>query len=370
MEDFNRHLAQGLAIVLSLLGVLMGMTAIGRAAGLNWLAPLFVLLAWFPSVLAHELGHAIAAWICGWRVWMVHVAPLAWRSHPHSLQLVGYLRGREMGGFVVCHPPSENNDTRARTMLISAGGPIASWAFGFALAVVAAAWPASPYAMRESPLPGVLGGLAFISFSVAVLSTWPYWKNARPANDAAMLIAKARDRRSPLSEQAAGVGYQLWGYGVPSRFWDPWIRRTDDGQPLISGAYLDFLRALESNDPEQAKAVLARIGVHKAHGEADYFKVLKAFAAVRWDNDASTAESLLSSKILPPQEPRDIVWLRDMAIAGVQYLNGDGDYGRERLARLRRKIASQAPLSPSVWTPIISSAEAQWRSAAPAPHIS
>ena len=95
------------------------------------LSVLFFLLAWAPLLALHEAGHALAAWMCGWRVRRVVIGygGALWRFRVGGVPVqVGRL---PLGGFVQL-APRHLRQVRVRSAFIYFMGP------GIELALVAA----------------------------------------------------------------------------------------------------------------------------------------------------------------------------------------------------------------------------------------
>ncbi|MBX3272438.1 MAG: site-2 protease family protein [Sandaracinaceae bacterium] len=100
------------------------------------LAPVFMLLSWFPLIALHELGHAVAARLVGWRVEQIVVG---FGREALSFEVWGVpfvLKTYPLGGYVV-PAPRRLEGIRLRSALVYAAGPLAELALvgGIALAL-------------------------------------------------------------------------------------------------------------------------------------------------------------------------------------------------------------------------------------------
>lgn len=86
------------------------------------LAPLFVILAWFPLIALHEAGHALAAWLLGWKVEEVVVGfgrpalVFSIRGVPVTVKMY------PLAGYVRPHP-QDLRAVRLKSALVYLAGP-------------------------------------------------------------------------------------------------------------------------------------------------------------------------------------------------------------------------------------------------------
>jgi hypothetical protein len=131
------------------------------------LAPLFMVLAWFPLIALHEGGHAIAARACGWHVeeivvgfgrpvasFWIRGVPLTLKTYP----LAGYVRP----------VPNDLRAVRVKSAIVYAAGPLIELALcGALLAIVGGrmfertddVWIIAAQAVCLAALIGVIGNL-------------------------------------------------------------------------------------------------------------------------------------------------------------------------------------------------------------------
>src|SRR5262245_9907321 len=337
-----RWLVIAAATVIGFVGLLFGYGAFRSVDGLQFLGLAFVLVGWMPVIFVHELGHAVAAALAGWRVWIFHVAPLALWTHPFAIRLVGDMNGPDSGGFVLALPGSAAVDTWRRKAWVSAGGPIASWAFAvfcFSLS----AWAAPQFAENDvrryfgDPVwtgsVTMAAGLGFYSVAAALLTSWPMQRKGDRGNDALHILQVLRSQRGMGGEQAApAMARPLWAYGVPQYAVDRWIRDaisrtsgdTAQGAQIL---FTDVLDALARCDDAQTRAAIGRLlQVYPDSAEAS---VLRGFEAAWFDGDVASADHALSAAGGFEQDS-DIFRVRQMALATVLRLEDDIE-GAERV---------------------------------------
>lgn len=159
--------------VCALLGALVG-AGIGRWFGdgpdqatLTLAGKLLLLLglgaAGFAAILAHELGHALAAMRCGWQFRFVAVGPLMIARGTRGLRLRLNRLPAGFGGLALCLP-GDDASLRRGAPWFYVGGPLASLAF----AALAAALFQAGGGRLEGPLSGTLLGAAAISLLIGL----------------------------------------------------------------------------------------------------------------------------------------------------------------------------------------------------------
>ncbi|WP_395644796.1 site-2 protease family protein [Terricaulis sp.] len=306
----------------------------------------FLLAGWFPVIFLHELGHALAAQLAGWRVLAFHVAPWALRLRPFRLSFAGHLGGPDIGGYVAAVPRTLAADSKWRQTWFTAGGPIASWIcvlVCFALAVFAPwnAWVApsvagASLATTVTPdgflyftpperlaqhdrqfIQALCFGFGLYALCSAMLSTWPRFQNGRGVNDAGMIAdlwrSKTHTPADPLSYAMA-----MLHYGVPRRAWPPWVsdgvqRHNTSDTPATAHAILALACLMERDDPgarEQA-AILAALAPDAADS-----RIIQALVAALADTNAAGADDHLAG-IKGLEVSQQMLRLRQIAIAAI-----------------------------------------------------
>lgn len=99
------------------------------------LAPVFMLLSWFPLIAWHELGHALVARLVGWRVDAIVVGfgGVAWSGEIAGIPCA--LKMYPLGGYVSPGPRSTAG-IRWKSALVYAAGPLVELALVGVIALV------------------------------------------------------------------------------------------------------------------------------------------------------------------------------------------------------------------------------------------
>ncbi len=86
------------------------------------LGPVFFILSWVPLLVLHELGHAVAAWLVGWRVSriVIGVGPELWRGRIGHTDVRVHLVA--ISGYILPAPQSRDR-FRMKDAFVYAAGP-------------------------------------------------------------------------------------------------------------------------------------------------------------------------------------------------------------------------------------------------------
>ena len=328
-EHVNRTRAEWLAAGVCLIGVvaIAAWQGFGLGAALA-LSGLFV--GGFLSIVIHELGHAIGAWFVGWRVWIISAAPLCWRLG-HGPRFSTRLSG-DVGGFVLGSPPTEAFDSRWRSVVFSAGGPLASLITGPAFIYWLTTFPPGSW---DQPLnAGLLGAalaLGFHSAYAAAVTIWP-WKSASGApNDMLMILQALFAPEPPARERALIWAEALFAYGVEPSAWPAWVRDTVKQSALKPDAgALGFAMAIEAGDVGLAQ--------HIAHAyDSDAAKVLRAYLLAE-AGECDGADDALAA-IADRGKIEHVAPWRSLALARIQARSGATKSARRALDDFAEALA-------------------------------
>jgi hypothetical protein len=271
VEHLNRARAEWLAAGACLAGVVAIASFTSPTHGLGAaLALIGLFVGGFLSIVIHEAGHAICAWLVGWRVWVISAAPVSWRLG-HGPRFSTRLSG-DVGGFVLASPPTEAHDSRWRSIVFSAGGPLASLIAGPVFIYWLTTFP--PGAWETPHTAGLLGAalaLGFHSAYAAAFTIWP-WKSGSGAPNDMLMILSALFGPMPASHARALIWAEaLFAYGVEPSAWPSWGRQAvTDGARTPNVAALRFAMALEAGDLARAQAIAD-------HADDDAAKVMRAY---------------------------------------------------------------------------------------------
>jgi Zn-dependent protease len=234
-EEWRNFLAQVWRWVIGIPVLMVMFIASANAAGelvrqgVQGLAFLLFFAILYLCVFAHELGHAVAGMLYGFRVHMFAVGPIAYRPVPRKFSYMTRNQAGDMAGFVVALPPETADWERGRLML-TLGGPLASYAFAalcFGIASIASGvWV---------PL---AGAVAISSAVLGLGATIPSWGPGPRRSDGASIVDRLLGRRTDEPTKRLA---RLWSYSTDAIDPRKWNRE------LVAQVESDI--ATQSNDP-------------------------------------------------------------------------------------------------------------------------
>lgn len=300
-------------------------------------------LAWI-CVLVHELGHAIAAWLVGWRVVTIAVWPIAWLL-PHNEIVVG--RGgrfSDVGGYVRTTPRRLSHHGVIQNFIITAGGPLASLALAVGGLLCFAPLldgrllsDGARASMSVMAALGVISGLAILS------SLWP----TRDSDGGHMLNHLLRRARMAGAAQADMVHWMrsFLADNVRLRELPQWMMdaaRADAkaGTPEAADVEgLEIGRALDADPPdvETARALSARY--RETHGGSGWLDSIDGFIAAVYDADPQTASACLA-RLAPGEEKHELALA---VLAAIYAREGDITTSAIKLDAMDTANASSSP---------------------------
>lgn len=223
---------------------------------------LLLMLLFPPIVLVHELGHAIAGTLAGWRLQSLFVGP--WRFiRGHRNRIVLHRSYFYYGGAAVVVPGEWASDERIRRSFraMVAGGPFASLiTSGFLFAVVLFFAPAS------SPGFAFSGGWRFVIFVGAAMSLAIGFGTLVPIRQASavrndglqLLLSRPRDRNGPrpLDPMIRLGALVLMLTERRPREWTPEMLAILAASPPYQRQTFEYYHALDRGELDRARGIL------------------------------------------------------------------------------------------------------------------
>ena len=241
-------------------------------------------------VLVHELGHAAAARVVGWRVHLIVVGPLAFAPRRgRFVRVAGRGRRQDIGGWVNATPPPGRAWTDGDIPFIL-GGAIGNLVLAIASVLAALAL----YEAERRAATGLLG-LAAISMVFAVANLVPLRGPGRNRNDGALLIDALKREEPPLCDQNIARLAGMINDGVSAAEWDVSALNDLADDPTVNRDEVDPLLisyALAVADLAALKSILERSLEAKPEAPAEYI-CLYAFAIAMIDRDGPRAAEIL-----------------------------------------------------------------------------
>lgn len=328
-----------LATVVSLAATLWSFMLYGLALGpmpTPLPAILCIVAGWLLVTFVHEVGHAAAALVCGWRVLVFAVRPIG--LHLPTRTLAWLPHNREYAGYVASVPRRRKAGTPRRWIGIVAGGPAACVLLsGFAL-ILRETW------LRELNAPNLIAsnfglGLAIQATASAIVSLLPFGKSDR----ALILAAMRRDAEWSMHRPCSWQNTML-AFNVRLRDLPEWLveaqravpHPSEDGERYADG--IEIGRLLDYEPPNFAEA-RARIDAYRArYGGGAWLDSCDVYLAAIGEKDVERAAAMLWQGAADGSEP--MLRAADAAVAAARH---DAVGMRKQLKAMRAAVRKQSP---------------------------
>jgi hypothetical protein len=308
----------------------------GQVLGLLALLP----PAWLLAVALHELGHALAGRLQGFRLYWLVVGPLMWRRQPPGRLRFGWNRNLNLAGGLALSAPPDDHRLRERFRVFAAGGPLASLGWGALALGGYALLPAGTQGTVPAAALALSGAVSLLLFVVTMLPLQAggfvsdgrrLLNLSRPGPqqelEVVMLTAtvrsmagvRPRELSRPALEAAAALSVEH-----PFTAYVPYYRylyHLDTGDPAAAGQHLAqyrrqlaklpaplqasgwleaaFFSAAYEHDAAAARAYLAQANIN-AHTPADQLpRVEAALARLAGDAEQAGAQAQAALRELP-----------------------------------------------------------------------
>lgn len=341
----------------AIVGAIIGMAAIGMAGdrlptvggGTGPLVTLLLTLAVYMLCIGvHEAGHLVAGVLVGYRPLLLIAGPLRVERAGRRAR-VGLNRSIALaGGLAVCVPVGLH-DLRRRTLVMAAGGPIASLLLGVqALAL----WTATASFLARGGALASLANLGLIALGIGSLAiglvTLLPMRTGGFYSDGARILRLIRASEDAEREVALIALTGLTMAGARPRDWDAdLVRRTaeirDGGAFEVGGLQFAHAYALDTGDVPAARgyleAALDRVDQLPPATRASVYLSAAVFYAL-YDRDAARARAALE-RATPRGDLLNTPHQRLLALAAVHLVEGDAA-GAAAAAREARRLSARA----------------------------
>lgn len=318
-RDYERILqtAIGLITFMALLKPLSApLNSIGHILSPALAIPLlifsYILLTWF-SILVHEIGHASAAAIIGWRIHAIVVPLFAY--YPKRKRWESRSPGRfRVAGFVLA-TPRQNGSWRASPVVVS-GGCIANF-------ILAAAVPALMFE-EAAIIREIASSLSAVSLAMGIVNLLPI-RYGDFRSDGAKLIDHFRHVEDPGARPTARLLASDFD-GVSPYDWDESDVRqleieVNQGPSLRAGMSLLYARYIARGEYSRARQALEVVAESYCNHVPQWIMVERALLFTLLDRDHPKSKGLLST--LSRSATKTYAYWRMMTV--VSDADGDGD---------------------------------------------
>lgn len=315
---------------------------------------MLLMLLFPPVVLVHELGHAIAGTLGGWRLQSLFIGPWRFVRDGKGARLVWHRSFFFYGGAAALAPREWGSDERIRRTFrrMVGGGPLASLLLAIVLFAVL-------YLTRTPGQSVLAAGWRFFVFVAAALTVAiglgtliPIRQSATIRNDGLQLVlARPRDRDGkprPLDPGIRHGALILLLTEWRPRDWTPEMLAMLAGSPADQRRLFEYYHALDSGDVALARDIVqsALDSVAAAPGAAGA-RVRQAVAVeaatfeAAWRGDIAAAREWLAIGEPSARWDEHAVWIARAAIHAASHESAEAldDLARAERSALRRIVA-------------------------------
>ena len=309
-------------------------SAAERHFGMLLAWPLLPVLYWF-ATFVHELGHAFATILCGWRVTAFAAGPFGINFVNRSFAVIPSAKRPETEGFVLPTPKNSRVFTHARDFWITAGGPVASLLLFLLLLPLGTA---EPLVVAQVDLGWIALALGLLSFATFVDTAIPAPVSGR-ANDGRKMLDDIReaDRLNWLAQIYGLLSHQVRLRDLP--LWmleEARLEAGADGDDMLRA--FDCLTVgivLDSPPVDAMKARKLLDDFRSKNVENAWLSSCDAYFTAVWEKDAARAERLLWRGELQPGDAA-LAWAAQASVyAGL----GNCAAARFALTEMRSEVA-------------------------------
>jgi peptidase M50-like protein len=295
-----------------------------------------LVFAYLPFLtLVHELGHAAAARLAGWRVHYIMVWGWAWFPVTRKFQRMKLPRGQRVSGLAFATPVSLDGWTTSRDVAFLAGGIAANFLFGGTCLLVFL----FPFASSTATM--IVGGTGLASLVMGVGNLIPTVRRNGKCNDGASLFYRLIGRLPSDADKATAILQGQLVDGVPAFEWDESLVVLAEPRPITATSIGMLVnRALALGDLAGLLQVLRRAEAADA-ALLEPFLPDYAFALILAERDVEAAARIFDK--LDGAQRCSFSYLR--AIACLHALRNDADAALAAVAEAR-KFATDNGVTP------------------------
>lgn len=247
----------------------------------------------FPiCIFIHEIGHAVAAWLVGWRVHLIVVGSRGFAPRGRKfLRVSRQCRQKDLGGWVHTTPPPNSVPNKGAITVIL-GGAMGNLVLAALLLPVV-----TMLSDVEKHLYAVLVSLGGISVIYAIRNLVPTWSLGGWQSDGASLIRVIKGVEPSIYDQSLSRLFGLVYDDVPVNEWDVSVLREVVDGPADNRHAVDPIvisYAFCTADLVTARSILERYLETDPENFFDY-RCMYAFIIAMTDRDAPRAAKILEA---------------------------------------------------------------------------
>lgn len=281
-------------------------------------------------IFVHEIGHAVAAWLVGWRVHLIVVGSRGFAPRSRKfLRVSRQHRRKDVGGWVHTTPPP-NSAPNKGAITVKLGGAMGNLVLAALLLPVV-----TMLSDVEKHLYAILVSLSGISVIYAIRNLVPTWSPGGWHSDGASLIRVIKGVEPSAYDQNLSRLFGLVYDDVPVNEWDVSVLREVVDGPADDRNAVDPIvisYAFCTADLVTARLVLERYLGTNPENSFDY-QCMYAFTIAMTDRDAPRASEILQTL---PGELTQMSFSFWRATAVTAHLLGNREEALEAIRKTRQ----------------------------------
>jgi hypothetical protein len=330
-------LLQGLAFVWAFAGFWSS-----YPTGIRFLAiPSLLVAVWFVTLI-HEIGHALATILVGWRVAAFAAGPLGIQLVNRQLAIIPESKRTEMEGFVLPVPATAAVFTRGRNALIDVAGPATSLAVAI-VGIVIGISHEKAYNTGFDPA-GLALGVGVLSLIIAGHTILPLVPNDRLV-DGQRFLSRFRTEDALWRRYRAFSSLQtLTKYQVRLRDLPEWLlaeaKCAAESDADLTKAYESMVIGivLDSAPVDATNARQLLDDFRAKYGGSAWLDSCDAYFTAVWEGDGERARE----RLWDGEPAGDMAPMQFAAEAAVQARLGDPRSARMLIAKMREAIRKRS----------------------------
>lgn len=304
-------------------------------------------IAWvfsaFTAVLVHELGHAVAAVLCGWGIAVFAAGPVGLQVHNRDFAIIPRSRRTEAEGFVMSLPLSSRVWTRERYAVIVGGGPAASLLQTAVAIALAVHW--APSSGSGLDLFALSSGFALASGATSLSTLTPGSRVNGNADIQNFLRTLRTDELQWSRERALNWLFSLTKNKLRLRDLPHWM--IEEAREQVGAIGGDLQRAYDSliigivldSPPVDRTDTRNRLDeFRRKYGGSAWLDSCDAYFTAVWEGDAAEARRRLWHGD-GDEDMRPMILAADAAVSARE---GDGRVARVLLAQMRDAVRKRS----------------------------
>ena len=280
--------------------------------------------------VVHELGHAIGAWLVGWRVHLMAVGFVGYA--PQARRLSSKVNLPDTAGGMVFATPPKGSAWRQGNVIFILGGAAANFLFGAVLIISAQLWMGQQGA--AFPFMMVVG---VVSIIFGAFNLIPVWGPGRHENDGAQLISAIRGLEPSAQDQLKARLLGMVLDEVPLTDWDQdVVEALLDGRPADREEINPFLFRyfFARNDFQRARELFEQALRERLGLDPDLW-FLYAFLLLLQDGQRETASAILRDHAVDSKAASPAYLL---ATCALNHLNGNKTAALAAVERMHARL--------------------------------